>query len=102
MANDNAKHAELKARLEREEAEMRARVIAEAHAAGKEPLDIAFVEGTWPDNPNAHYEARGVNIPPDRRQRDWERLYYVLFKDMRTNAEFVARMKVLQGEGYFD
>lgn len=102
MKNDNDKHAQLMAQLQLQDAEALAKARADAHAAGKEPLDVALVERAWPDNPNAHYTAHGVTIPPERRLRDWERLYYLRCKDVRTIAEFVARLKVMQSEGYFD
>ena len=36
------------------------------------------------------------------RLREWEQLYYCQFPSIRSNREFIERMKVLQAEGFFD
>ena len=70
--------------------------------SGKEPFDLAALEAAWRDNPDAHHAARGVVMPREWRLREWEQLYYCQFPSVRSNREFIERMKVLQAEGFFD
>ena len=70
--------------------------------SGKEPFDLAALEGAWRDNPDAYHAARGVVMTREWRLREWEQLYYCQFPSIRSNREFIERMKVLQAEGFFD
>lgn len=70
--------------------------------SGKEPFDLAALEAAWRDNPDAHHASRGVVLSREGRLREWEHLYYCQFPAIRTNRDFIERMKVLQAEGFFD
>lgn len=80
--------------------------LAEARAAalrsGKEPFDMAVLEAVWRDNPDARHASRGVVMSHEWRLREWEHLYYCQFPAIRSNREFIARMKALQAQGFFD
>lgn len=102
MADENASFANLSARLRREETAAIEHAKASALETGKEPFDLDAIEAAWPDNPYARHASRGVDVHARERQLAWEHLYYVVFPALRTNAAFVARMKGLALEGYFD
>lgn len=70
--------------------------------SGKEPFDLPGLEAAWRDNPDAYHAARGVVMPREWCLREWEQLYYCQFPAIRSNREFIARMKDLQAQGFFD
>lgn len=74
----------------------------EATSAGKEPFDLGVMDALWRDNPDRRSEALGHIIPEESRTADWSEVYYVQYPEITTMADFVAKMKEVQVQGFFD
>jgi hypothetical protein len=102
MSSGNEQFRARKQQQEREAEANLETAKSEAHASGKEPFDLDLLERLWPENPNARAAANGIDVPRTQRLKEWEHSYYLLYPGMRTNAEFIDRMKTLAAHGCFD